>query len=161
MTTHTAHLLAAEATAQGDNGFCTVVAYAIATGSTYKASFEAMKRFGREKGRGVLFSNLIDAVRYAGFTVEEIGKYEWAVPNGGREPHPNSDNPLNPLLERGWWCQGIRTPITLKQGLDKYAPNETFLISYRGHVSCAKDALIHDWASGRRLRIKGIWRVTA
>lgn len=145
------------ASSMGERNDCVVRALALGANIPYREAHSILKSKGRKDRRGTPISFLIEALRERGFKLVEIirehpdvrfNTFQWRAISDSVTYHSKLSK-----------CKTIRT-------LERVLPQKGVLLIWTSsgnnfHSLVARGGKIHDWSSGRCLRIKKIWQITS
>lgn len=151
--------LAAEAVAAGDRNPCSVIAYAVCTGTSYEHALTAMQCAGRPWQQGATDTMLICALGGTGFKVTPVATKRHFVKRGATVTR------LAETAEFPWLrAEALSTAARVRNN----APNiELFnrnsvslLVSFNDHIAAYRGGELHDWSPPNwRKRVEALYLV--
>jgi hypothetical protein len=126
----------------GEINDCSVKAFAVVTGYSYKEAHWEMKKAGRPDRKGLPI--LLKGRKI--YRKEDIPDY--------------NERMIQVLKRKGFRVRKVecnsKTVRTLGRNIKR---NGNFLVFVRGHVLAIKDKKVIDWTEGRCHRIQSVWQV--
>ena len=127
--------------ASGDNNSCTVIASAIATGSTFEEVQELFSINGRKHRRGVSTMMMVQNVRQL---AKDLGfKVEY----------------YNSKMMRGLKTK-VGCGLTVNNLVKVVPKNKRFILVSNNHAVAVKNGRVHDWAEGRKYHVKEVIEIS-
>lgn len=142
MTTELYKIMKAEQQAAGEKSDCTVKALAIAAGVNYNTAKAALKRNGREDGRGTKKSVVMAAAKELGKTLVSVNPKTFINKYPGIHKNLANVTTHHPERFHGVWEDG-----------------RAYIAFTKDHALAIVNGVTHDWTAKRSLRVKSLYRV--
>jgi len=127
--------------ASGDNNSCTVIASAIATGTTFEEVQDLFARNGRRHRRGVSTMQMVQNVRHLAMSL------------GFKVDYYNS-NQIEALKDK------VGANLTFNNLVKILPKNKRFILVSNDHACAVKNGRVHDWAEGRKYYVKEVIEIS-
>lgn len=123
----------------GERNDCSVKAIALATNTPYKTVHDLFRFHGRRKGCGTFRDQQRAVLQVLGYRMVIVH---------------NAVDPNCPVVKKNKFK--AKTIMKLE---DELPSRGVFIVYTSGHMLCARAGKVLDWTSGRRHRIKKVYRV--
>jgi hypothetical protein len=142
-----------------DNGFCTVIALAVAFDKTYQEAAQIMRGYGRRYRKGMHRH----AMEYAIQTEALKHGYSYSVYDSEHvrdgEIRVNAHRRRTEVSVQEKF--GVVGKMTVNNCLRYLNPKKKYIIGVRGHAVAVAEGKVQDWTEGRRHQVKHIIELDA